>query len=262
MTNEQKLLINFPFPGFYETSFDAMIDQEVESIFDTDGSGCAPNIPGDLYFKANYKTVHDSQARFYFEAWCDQFKDTTGIDLKAEYESYTSPKEYNFETDRLFGLIPALSVVALFTASEADNHVELTKAIKDRFTSCSGFISGYSNVIREWLAKPLFTWDHNELGTLLIAVLNIHASESDQERDFNTWDLMESYQCNGYLANDVWSCIPEQLQKFAELQREYGKALDYDLFIETGKAYAEGSSREDAELPPLPCPNTLDLFTA
>ena len=258
------------FPGFYESALDAMIDDEIESVFNTDDSGCNSNIPSAIYggsgveYHVDYSEAHIALAKEYLSAWMEQFKGETGIALDYEYESYSSPRYYNFETDRLFCWISDASIAALFEASAADNHKQLAEHIAARFTSRSGFISSYPNDLESWLEKPVAEWDHNELATLLDAVLSIHCDESQQEQLFNTWELMESFRCNGGLSNAVWEGIPEKIRRFADMQREYGKPVDFDLWIETGKAYPEGTAREDlekeGEVLPLPCPNTLDLF--
>lgn len=243
----QKIINIHDFPGFYESYLDRMIDDEIESIFNT---GCNSSIPDQFY--CEYKSIREKQARAYCEAWLEKFSEETGIKLNAEYESYTSPKYYNFETDRLFCNIHVDSINALFTASEADAHEHLQQIIKARFTSRDGFISSYSNDSGDWLGKPVLTWDHNELGTLLDAVKSIHF-----DGEFDTWDLMEKFQCNGNLSNAVCEAIPISFLDFADLQREHGKALDYDVFAETGQAYDPDSNEP---MPPLRCKQTMELF--
>lgn len=261
MTN---ILVNIHmFPGFYESALSAQVDSEIESIFNTDDSGCNSNIP-DEFYRANidYSSIHAAQAREYTVQWLAAFHEATGIKLDAEYESFTSPREYNFETDRLFIHLTPLSVARLFEASEADNHKQLEIAIKDRFTSYDGFLSSYTTNIGAWLQKPVATWDHNELGTLLDAVLAIHYDEKDIERDFSTWDLMENFQCNGGLNNACSTpAIPQEFFDFADAQRELGEAANFELWKETGQAYPENTTREDIpNLPPKPCKITKDLF--
>lgn len=256
------------FPGFYESMLDSMITDELESTFSDDGGGSS-NVPDKIYsgdpdFAIDFSPIHESQARWYCEAFFDQFFNTTGIKLEYEYETYTSPRYYNFESDRLFAYITDASVAALFTASEADNHKQLEEWIKAEFTSRDGFISYYSNDLGDWLAQPVLTWDHNELGTLLLAVLSIHTN-LDKDHAFDTWSLMEDYVCNGRLGNDVWDAMPPRLREFQEAQSEFvketGEFADFDLWVETGECYKLGTEREEIpELPPRPCKLTLDLF--
>lgn len=259
------------FPGFYESALDAMIDDEVEQTF-SDNSGCNSNIPDKIYYSSefgiDYSFIRSGMAKWYCEAWCEQFSEVTGIKLEYEYETYTSPKYYNFESDRLFAYITDASVAALFTASEADNHNHLQERIKAEFTSRDGFISGYSNDVNQWIPQPVLTWDHNELGTLLLAVLDIYVKDIYQEPDFYTWNLMEDYHCNGQLGNDFWEGVSPRLREFYEAQREfleeYDEFVDFDLWVETGVCYKLGTTREELEeaktLPPKPCKFTMDLF--
>ena len=251
----QKIIQIHDFPGFYESYLNQMIDDEIESIFNTDDSDCNSNIPQQFYSaNVDYKSIHEKQAKEYCEKWLEKFETETGIKLDASYESYTSPKYYNFESDRLFAYISDDSINSLFTASEADNYESLSRCIKDRFTSRDGFLSSYSNDLGEWLKKPVLTWDHNELGTLLDAIKSIHCDD-----EFETWDLMENFQCNGNLLNAVYEAIPQSFLDFADLQREHGKALDYDVFQETGQAFDPDSSEP---MPPLRCKQTLELFAS
>ncbi|MZR12687.1 hypothetical protein GQE99_06590 [Maritimibacter sp. DP07] len=90
-----------------------------------------------------------------------------------------SPREYNFETDRLFVNASAAFCKRLFAMSKADDHATLARVIADRFTPCSGFAPFYSADLGAWLAKPLADWDHNELGTLLIACLELCNADED-----------------------------------------------------------------------------------
>jgi len=93
--------------------------------------------------------------------------------LRLAFEEMTSPREYNFETDRLFCEIPLAVVRQLFAMSKAEGHATLANVIRRRFTSRSGFISFYDNDLAAWLEKPVRDWDHNELGTLLFACLEL-----------------------------------------------------------------------------------------
>lgn len=245
------------FPGFYESTLDGMIDDEIAQTFDCDGTGCNPNIPEEFY-RANidYNSIHESQAKYYAEVWCEGFKNSTGIDLQAKYESFTSPKYYNFETDRLFIEVPEATITALFAESAKDNHNTLAQVIKENCTSYDGFISHYSNDLGDWLAKPVLTWDHNELAILLTAIAKLHDYEPD------TWDLMESYQCNGNLSNVVCDAIPKEFLDFADAQREFGEAVNFGIWQLTGKCYPLDTDPDNLpELPPKPCKHTLDMFS-
>ena len=257
----ETLSIQLPFCGFYESCASQMIDDEIERAFDYSDCGGEHNIPDEIWYKApyaiDYKAIEIELVKAYVDAFADRFEGETGIPLPLTFEEMTSPREYNFTTDRVFCLIPVSAVNAMFTASEADNHAQLAKVIKDTFTSYDGFFSSYSNDLGDWLLKPVLTWDHNELMTLLNAVIAIH--ETDSTDDWSLWDMLESWAGNGGLSNAVWGAMPKELQAFADVQRDYGKAVDFSLWIKTGIAYEEGSDEAGAALPPPRCDKTIDM---
>ena len=150
-----------------------------------------------------------------------------------------SPREYNFETDRLFIKTNTLTINRFFTISKNEGHETLETQIKERFTSHSGFISSYSNRLSEWLDKPLTEWDHNELGTLLLAAITIKCDGEIEyfEQEIENWVFEESYQY--FDAGLDWKKYEEEVIK-----------------LRTEKAAEMG---EDYE-PPYRCKTTADLF--
>lgn len=140
----------------------------------------------ELFFKCtDYQKVHLKLAQMWVESfdwWC---KENIGTPEKSFiWESMTSPREYNFATDRAFAYVPTSVVEMLFERSAKEEHKTLAKVIKDTFTSYDGFMSFYPSYIEAWLEKPLAEWDHNEIGTLIAA--SIKASDEWSSRcDFS-----------------------------------------------------------------------------
>jgi hypothetical protein len=164
--------------------------------------------------------------------------------LALEYEEMTSPKYYNFETDRLFAQAPLAHLYLMFRASRNEKHATLAQVIKRRFTSYDGFRSHYSNDITEWLEKPLCAWDHNELETLLLATLEREAGD-DAEHDIE-WAIYNDWPDSGY---SEWSeCVdwPRFEKEVQELRDE--------------KAEQFAADNPDMPAPPYRCTETLDLF--
>jgi hypothetical protein len=95
-----------------------------------------------------------------------------------EFAEMTSPREYNFTTDRVFCRVAFADVEKMLGATKPDT---LARIIRERFTSRSGFISFYSAEFADWMAKPREKWDANECGTLLIAFLADHADTSRRD---------------------------------------------------------------------------------
>ena len=175
----KNLIINIPFQGFYESLFSAGIDYAEESTigYEVEEKGRNPSKCADAFYKtSNYRKAHLYVSGKYVEYFNKHIKDEFEIDLELTFESLQSPKDYNYETDRIFCFISPENAHKLRAkVSDAD----LDAAIKQRFTSRSGFISSYSNDLAQW-EPNIENWDYNELGTLLVALL---ASDENYERD-------------------------------------------------------------------------------
>jgi hypothetical protein len=191
------LITNLPFDGFYESDYSAAIDSEETQFAEYLATECdreggelshpeplrlsADDLAGILFDVTTYHTAYQKIAESYVEAFESVVSDRIGFPLGLKFESMTSPKFYNFETDRVFAHVPLKTVRKLFALSKEKNHATLAKVIAERFTSCSGFSSFYSNDLADWLEKPLRDWDHNEIGTLVIAALRQAAPGETQD---------------------------------------------------------------------------------
>lgn len=169
------MLITIPFPGLYETLLDSLLAYEVEQMAqqldETDdvlaGSG-ADAIYAALNDAIDWGAAHRAVARAYAEAFADLASEVAGWPLRLVFESMHSPRFYNFETDRVFCEV-RLDVLLRMRAETPES--VMAAAVADLFRPRSGFIPFYSDDLRDWLAKPMDRWDHNEAGTLLIAFL-------------------------------------------------------------------------------------------
>ena len=181
------MIINIPFEGFYESKHSQELDSVEERFINYEieerRENLEPEELGDaLYRAANYGIAFDHIARAYVVYFNDYIKEEYEIDLELKFESMTSPREYNFETDRVFCEISLEKAQLLFDSTSTP---ALRMAIQDRFTSRSGFISSYPNRLEDWPIS-IEEWDHNQLGTLLVALL------SDAE-DYD-WRIYEQMQ--------------------------------------------------------------------
>ena len=222
---------SIPFSGFYESDHNYLIEQAIEYIFETDKDcGGSPAVPDIIYYtdKMDNKAIEIDYCKLYVMAFAEKFEDITGIVLPVSFKDMTSPREYNFTTDRIFSDISLETVQALYDESAKDDHESLKSKIRERFTSYDGFISSYDNDLSgdDW-NKPLEQWDHNQIETLILAVLHIHGGHAD---DLSAYDLMESCVCNGEIDSIVQSHCSPDLFLFADFQAEQGKALDFEAW--------------------------------
>lgn len=187
----QTMEMQIPFAGFYYSIHSDEVDQCVERLADY----CDYDIPQSLmnlfWDAADYDNAYQDYAKEYAESFCAEYLDD------GEFAAMESPREYNFATDRIFVKVPRSTVAKLWRKTDK---ATLDRIVKERFTSYDGFISHYRNDWREW--GGLSEWDHNQLGTLLLAYL-----ETERGEEWDHWaehSLMESYLCNGGPDNALW----------------------------------------------------------
>jgi hypothetical protein len=165
-----KLESTIPFNGFYESfisdDIDHQIGQQIEwdsDIYDLNED--EQQVLWDSYLSVNkgyfYNQIAEDYTNFYIDALNERLK---GFTLNAKFSLLTSPKEYNFETDRIFIEIEENHVIDFIKYIIKNYKKELEKKIEDRFTSRSGFSSFYKNSIDLW-PKDYSEWDHNQIGT-------------------------------------------------------------------------------------------------
>lgn len=188
-----------PFAGFYETWHDAEFDDTLARMFDVEGTGAtyADKLAARFFETIDWRAAQTDYAREYVS----RFAAALGLKF-CEFEEMTSPREYNFQTDRLFALFDRAELAALLNDGEIA--ARLVDVAADMFTSRSGFISNYSPDVSTW--GELGQWDYNQTGALLRAAAGVrlggHDGEFGQEQEF---ELMESPRCNGRIDEWMWS---------------------------------------------------------
>ena len=171
-----KLESTIPFDGFYNSFISADIEhqmgQQIEwdcDLYDLNES--EEEILYNNYLSVNtsyfYSQIAEDYTNFYIDnlnAKLNYAYPDKGFTLKATYKYFYSPREYNFETDRIFIEIEENHAVAFIEHIVKNYKKELEKRIEDRFRSKSGFISFYKNSIDLW-TKDFKEWDCNMIGT-------------------------------------------------------------------------------------------------
>ena len=165
-----KLESTIPFDGFYESFISADIDHQIGQQIEWDRDIYDLNESEEEILYNNYLTVNTSYfynqiAEDYTNFYIDELnKRLKGFSLKATYKCFESPREYNFETDRIFIEIEENHAVDFIKHIVQNYKKELENRIEDRFRSRSGFISFYKSSIDLW-TKDFKEWDCNMIGT-------------------------------------------------------------------------------------------------
>jgi len=213
-----KLESTIPFDGFYESFISADIDHQIgqQIEWDTDIYDLNEDeqqILWDNYLSVNRSYFYNQIAEHYTDLYIYALNERLeGFTLKANYKFFTSPREYNFSTDRIFIEIEKNHCIDFIKYIIKNYKKELEKKIQDRFTSRSGFISFYKNSIDLW-TKDFKEWDCNMIGTC-----------------FELFDLEEediNYSLREYLSETIMDNLGNTLgQEGIDLLNKKQKEID------------------------------------
>lgn len=264
----KRLSIQIPFSGFYESRWSQALDYEVEREGENyeerqreadsddwqpqetrlEASDFAEAINNAMNWRSAFAAVASDYSEC-FDTWASgelrkHFDLRKSFALKLKFEELDSPKYYNYGTDRIFCTIPQSVAVKLFGLSLSDGHQTLAALIAERFTSRPGFLSSYDNTLSAWLDKPVIEWDHNELKTLLDAVMKIAG--------FDEKEVEESIEQG----------IAESGDGFAHYIDGHCDWPGYEAAIQEKRDELRAELEPDwAATQPAPrCRNTLDMF--
>ena len=160
--NTRKVYI--PFTGFYGSSHSECMDDAVESMLEDQESTELSYATSDDV-ELDWTGFMQEYSEAYLDAFFDKLQEETGFLITTfKLDCVISPREYNFETDRILADVGFDELVELFAQTDL---AELKLYIEEQCTSRSGFISFYSNELHEWLVQGLVNWDSVQLGLLL-----------------------------------------------------------------------------------------------
>lgn len=162
-----------PLSGFYETIHHHAIEDRYDVGDGVDVDEGEGKKRYDEYLK-NYKEEEINYCREYTK----NFSELTQIPLK--FKEMTSPREYNFTTDRIFAEIHEDD---LWMLKNIVDPVKIREYVKKHYTSRDGFMSFYDNSYDEWL-KQEKPFDHNQIG----ALLEVYAEQVDSDWEMEVYD--------------------------------------------------------------------------
>lgn len=199
-----------PFAGFYDSLHEDLIVDAITQMFQDDDGTSNAGLSARVFSACKFRQVYEKYAKCYAESFADVF----GIP-SLKFVALQSPREYNFETDRIFCTIEVDDVNKILAA--VDKEVFEAKAA-DMFTSRSGFASFYNPDIDTWPAD-VSDWDCNKVGCLIAAWADHeHGEEFDAWAEYN---MMQDLSGNGYIDNWVYEATPgtERLYKISDYLR-------------------------------------------
>lgn len=255
-----KFVMQLPFDGFYESIYSHELDREAEQYAEYSEEREPEEEPNPelrlvrdefqeiLFDVTDHRKSERAVCVSYVSAVEYELGSEFDLNVKLNFESMSSPREYNFETDRIFVEIDRKSLATLIRAVRSDRYESLRQVIEDRHTSRSGFCSFYDNTLEKWLKKPVSTWDHNELNTLIQAAVLSQSRGAENASDFWRWTVY-------YRVVDCDSCY-----------NEFCEGVDWKAFDEKVTALRNEKAeaiRENNEgwTPIERCPNTPDMLT-
>ena len=153
-----------PFPGFYESWVDGLIDDHLEDEAEHFGINIYPE-----NYRINFEGIAKEYVKFYANILQEKLEDEGRGDLKVDlqFKELISPRFYNFETDRILCTVDdPMKLHAVYDVLCGDME-RLNRDIQERFRSRDGFASFYNDFANNWMNKPMKDWDCNELSVLL-----------------------------------------------------------------------------------------------
>ena len=178
-----KTTINFG--GFYNSIHDDNIEWACESYFTDDDGNCDWDIILD---SVDFKKIRGVYIDLYCDLFSDWLKENYGVDIKFKNISLSSPREYNFETDKILCDINQVENESLIKTMKANT--AFLEWLKDRAKSKSGYISFYDfdDVMN----------DKNEIFS--VYALEYLSSEYEHNEFMNDYDRVSGH-------NDLYSAI-------------------------------------------------------
>ena len=171
-----KTTINFG--GFYNSIHDDNIEWACESYYSDDNGVCDWD---NILDKVNFKKLHSVYIDLYCDLFSDWLKENYNLAIKFKNISLSSPREYNFETDKILCDIDIMENESLIKTMKAKP--AFLDWVKDRAQSKSGYISFYDfdDVMN----------DKNEIFS--VYALEYLASEYEHSDFMNDYDRASGY---------------------------------------------------------------------
>ena len=179
------------FTGFYNTIFEpSSEDCEIDYIND---ERKLLNLPKIDYDDCNfdYNTYNSNVMDSCIEYVENELKDL-GFKCTIKNQSLISPKYYNFSNDSI-NIDIDIDIDSL-KKYLVDNLSEFQVYLSNKYTSCSGFISSYSNNALEWLNNEIENNSDHCIGSILDFILNNEIEDCELQMFYSLTDCYISVE--------------------------------------------------------------------
>lgn len=185
--------IELPFQGFYESIYDMHIDNTIEYyLYALEGEQLEK--AQDTFYMMEYDATRKAICKHYIKAYEQVFYDEFNIDLNLTFNSLTSPKFYNFESDRLFVNIDHEAFKQVINL--LDDEV-IQKTLSEKYKTQSGFIVFESTI------EAIKNREYNLFSSDLLEML---LPENEVIENYQFTDMIHEIISNSFSA-EVWEAL-------------------------------------------------------
>lgn len=179
--NEQSHQVILPFQGFYESIHDDAFDRVIE-MREEDGAEIDFSYTNEIML---------AYCQHFGRELAGKLESIIGSNIDIQVVRVTSPREYNFETDKIHAIMNRGDIIKLYDYV-MENHEEAFRSmVESELTERSGFIPRFSNNLDDW--GHCVDWKPIQF-QLLIDCLMIEEEGQDWEED-----IQEILVYNGYV---------------------------------------------------------------
>ena len=222
------------FGGFYGGLWDqgeneyneAQFDEALDIVQLTDEWGFGPNYRNEV-------------AEIYAQDYVDMCNEILDVGLKRVSQRISSPREYNFETDKIFIEVEIDDYTKFIDklikfSDNPEYRAKLGNMIRERHTSCDGFWSWMSNDIEQWFMFMYEPENSHYTSFFMAYLMEVMGSEMYENLDVQVYDYVQE-------STDLHMLTPEteEAREEYELYQEHPEA--YTAFVEgPGADYFNG----------------------
>lgn len=175
-------------------------------------------------FGSDYR---DNVAKLFADDYAEIIKNCLGVSMEYVGCYVSSPREYNFTTDRIYATFEVPDYDALVKrltelGSLPEYRTELAALIKKYHTSCDGFISFMSNDIEDWFGLMCDPDDDRYVSYFVGYLLSLMAPEEVEGLNESVYEYV--------LENTDYHCVEPETEEAKE---------EWELYLQYREVYTE-----------------------